>query len=70
MTRGSSPESLTGRMRRFFLDNRDEEMTYEMLSVKFECSVVEARTVVKTLREAGVVESLHVIRHPSKGVAS
>lgn len=63
-------ESLTGRMRRFFLDNRDEELTYELLAVKFECTVQEARTVIKTLREAGVVESLHVIRHPAKGRAS
>lgn len=63
-------DTLTGRMRRFFVDNPDEEMTFELLAVKFDAPVDAVRSVVRVLREAGVVESLHVIRHPSKGIAS
>lgn len=69
MTRGSSPESMTARIRRFFVENPDEEMTYELLAVKFDAPIYTVRDIVKHLREAGV-ESLHVIRHRSKGIAS
>lgn len=63
-------DTLTGRMRRFFLDNQDEEMTFELLAVKFDTPVDAVRATVRVLREEGTVESLHVIRHPSKGRAS
>jgi DNA-binding Lrp family transcriptional regulator len=64
------PDTLTGRIRRFFTDNQDEEMTYELLAEKFDAPIMTVRSIVKELRKEGVVESLHVIRHPSKGIAS
>lgn len=70
MTRGSSPESLTARIRRFFVENPDEEMTYELLAAKYDAPIYTVRDIVKHLREAGIVESLHVIRNRSKGIAS
>lgn len=63
-------DSRMGRMRLFFETNPDEELTYEQMTIKFDCTLAQARFTVKELVKAQLVESVHVIRNPAKGVAS
>lgn len=63
------PASVPEAVRRFFLANPDEELTFEQLALKFGCTVWTARHAVRELKEAGLIESVHVIRNRSKGIA-
>ncbi len=60
--RGFSSDSLENRIRQFFLNNPDEELSYMDMATKFDCSRDSARNAVAELRKAGMLESLHVVR--------
>lgn len=62
--------SLMASLRRFFADNPDEELSYRDIAAKFDTTVEYARDAVKLLKDRGELESIHVIRLPSKGRAS
>ena len=57
------------RIERFFLSNPDEELTYVQIAAKFDCTVCAARWAVKELIKRKDIESVHVIRSRSKGIA-
>jgi hypothetical protein len=62
-------DSLRGRVAKFFLDNPDEELTYDLGCIKFSCSRSSLEHVVFVLREERIIETVHVIRNRSKGIA-
>lgn len=64
------PASLAARIRQFFVDNPDEEMTYELLTAKFSVHHQSVRDAVRALRDEGLLETLHVVRRVEKGRAS
>ena len=70
MSRGRWGDSLTQRVRQFFAENPDEELTYEDMAAKFDVPVNYCREVVRALKTKGEIESVHVIRNPRKGRAS
>jgi hypothetical protein len=61
--------SLKLRVKRFYADNPEEELTYPALMAKFSCSKWAARWIVRTLVEEGECESVHVIRLRVQGIA-
>ena len=56
-------------MRRFYLDNPAEELTYALIQAKYGCSYRVALYVVETLAEEGLIERVHVIRLRARGIA-
>lgn len=62
-------KSLCCKIAGFFDENPDEELTFQGLSDKFNAPVKTVRNVVAELVQSGKVESVHVIRLPSKGIA-
>ena len=63
--RGFTSDSLENRIRQFFLNNPDEELSYIDMAVKFGCSRDSARNAVAELRKGGLLESLHIVRVPA-----
>lgn len=61
---------LPARVRKFFEDNPDEELSYKAIMAKFGCTMWTARKCVYELAEAGYLESVHVIRRRVKGIAT
>jgi hypothetical protein len=62
--------SLKLRVRRFFADHPDEELTAADFRSKFNCSEATRRWIMVALGgEGGELESVHVIRLRSKGIA-
>jgi hypothetical protein len=57
------------RVRCFFRDNPQEELTHSLLRSKFGCTVATSKWLVSTLVEEGLVESVHVIRLRTMGIA-
>lgn len=70
MSHGRWPDSVRQRVRQFFVDNPDEELTYEEMAAKFDTTINHCRELVKALKDEGLIESVHVIRNRSKGTAS
>lgn len=60
---------LKSRLTTFFADNPDEELTYAILVQKFDIGMEHARAVVQSLCVDGTLESVHVIRARTKGIA-
>lgn len=60
---------LKHRVKCYFRDNPQEELTHPVLRVKFGCTVATAKWLVATLVEEGLIESVHVIRLRSMGIA-
>ena len=60
---------LKARVKRFFLDNPREELTHALLREKFACSKWTAVWLLRELVEEGVLESVHVIRLRTEGIA-
>ena len=60
--RGFTSDSLENRIRQFFVNNPSEELTYQDMALKFDCTPNSARNAVGELRKAGMLESLHVVR--------
>lgn len=54
------------RIAEFFAANPGEELTYSDIVLKFDTCYRTAYNAVQRLKEAGVVEPMHVIRAPSK----
>lgn len=62
--------SLKLRVRRFFTDHPDEELTAAQFRDKFNCSEATRRWIMVALGgEGGEIESVHVIRLRVKGIA-
>lgn len=62
--------SLKLRVRRFFADHPDEELTAADFRSKFNCSEATRRWIMVALGgEGGEIESVHVIRLRAKGIA-
>lgn len=58
------------RVRRFFAENPDEEMTAAQFRAKFNCTEATRRWIMVSLGgESGEIESVHVIRLRAKGIA-
>ena len=66
---GIQETSVVGRLRRFFLDNPDEELRIVDIQSKLDCSQDSARFAIATLRKMKMLESVHVVRMRSKGIA-
>jgi Fic family protein len=60
---------LVKRVRQFFENAPEEELTYEFIVIQFGCTLGTARKVVYSLVETGFLESVHVIRRREKGIA-
>lgn len=60
-------DSVTGRLAAFFVRNPDEELTYDLITQKFDCHEKTARDAVKKLIKRGALENLYVIRTRAKG---
>lgn len=60
---------LKARVKRFYAERPDEELTHASLRAKFGLSKWTAVWVLRELVEEGVLESVHVIRLRSKGIA-
>lgn len=54
--------SIADRISAFYRANPHEELTYTDLVIKFGCSLKRARKCVYQLQEAGLIESVHVVR--------
>lgn len=62
-------ELYSGRIRKFFADNPDEELTYDDFKVKFELTDLAARTVVGRLaHQEGFLERVDVVRRRDRGM--
>lgn len=61
--------SLKFRVKCFFRDNPDEELTPAAFRAKFGCTEATRRWLIVTLGEEGLLESVHVIRLRVKGIA-
>lgn len=57
------------RVRCYFDDNPDEELTHAQLREKFSMSKWTAVWVLRELVEEGYMESVHIIRLRSQGIA-
>lgn len=62
-------EGLESRLRRFFTENPDEELTFALITVKFDVSIMHAREVVARMVAAEELESVHLVRARAKGIA-
>lgn len=60
---------LKERVRRFYADNPDEELTWPELREKFGCSRHTARWVVRALIEDGFLESERLVRRRALAIA-
>ena len=60
---------LKDRVKRFYADNPREELTHASLRAKFGLSKWTAVWVLRELVEEGVLESVHVIRLRTEGIA-
>jgi len=63
-------KGLPKRLIDYFADNPDEELTLDMVIIKFDARPDGAQKAILRLVEAGVLESVRVIRLPAKGRAS
>lgn len=63
------PGSVAFRLHEFFERNPEEELSYTDITAKFSCSDATAADAVSKLRQARVLESVHVIRLRAKGIA-
>jgi DNA-binding IclR family transcriptional regulator len=63
------PDSFRSRLLDYFARNPDEELSYAGVVAKFGISEKSARNIVPSLARQGLLESVHVIRLRSKGVA-
>lgn len=61
--------SLKLRVKAFYRDNPGEELTHQQFRDKFSCSKWTAVWIIRTLIEEGLLESPHVIRLRSEGIA-
>lgn len=66
LIRGAFPDKLL----EFFVNNPDEELTYDDIAAKFDVNRHQAMNAVNRLHQAGKLESVHVVRLPQKGRAS
>ena len=69
LRRYDKPQKLSDVIGEYFEANADEEMTYADISQKFGCTIEAARQAVYAAMDSGVIESVHVIRNRSKGIA-
>jgi len=58
---------LKARVKRFYFDNPDEELTHALLRAKFGITKWTAVWLLRELVEEGILESVHVIRLRMKG---
>ena len=68
-TNETTPDNMTERVRRFFVENADEELTYSLMMKKFDLNSNQVHSIVNKLRAKGLLESVHVIRLRTKGIA-
>ncbi len=66
MSRHPNPDSLATRLRQFFIDNPDEELTYADIAIKFDVPQHSVATTIGRLRKQGRVETacFYVVRRP------
>jgi hypothetical protein len=62
-------DGVKARMAAFFRRNPDEELTFEQAILKFEANNNTMRQGVQELVREGLLESVHVVRLRSRGVA-
>ena len=63
------PPSIYAKVKRYFDDNPEEELTYQILMDKFNITRRVAFKVVYQLADDGLLEHVHVIRLRAKGIA-
>lgn len=57
----TKPNSLMGRIERFFDDNPNEILTYDDMEIKFGCTRQQAQGAVAHLRNRGAVATAQVV---------
>lgn len=62
MSRPLDPTSYVGRIRQFFQDNPDEELTHKDIAVKLDLPLSKVYTLVRVLDRDGICETVRVIR--------
>jgi hypothetical protein len=62
-------DGVKARMARFFRTNPEEELTFEQAILKFSANNYTLRQGVQELVKEGLLESVHVVRLKSRGVA-
>jgi len=60
-------QTLTGRLRAFFQESPDEELTPEQAAVKFDVPLKKIQGAISGLMKAGELEKVYVIRAKQKG---
>lgn len=53
------------RLRMFFRANADEYLTADDIALKLDCTRPQAMRAIETLREEGLIETLHIVRRAS-----
>lgn len=67
MSHGPWMESTRRKVREFFVNNPDEELTYALLMDKFDLTRSYAAEIVKILKDEGLIECVFVIRNRNHG---
>lgn len=62
VVRPRNPNSNLNRMRSFFTDNPEEEVTHQDIALKLGLTVKQTYSLVQKLKEEGLCESYCVIR--------
>ena len=57
-----NPCSANQRVRRYFRDNPDDELTYAEMMEKFSLNRCRVYELVKLMREEELVEAVHIVR--------
>jgi hypothetical protein len=63
-------KGLPKRLTDYFAENPDEELTIEIAILKFDAKPTAVATAISRLCEAGILESVRVIRLPARGRAA
>ena len=66
--KGMRPGSVVARMKRYFEENPEEELSYPDVCAKFSCSYKAAADAVRQLRYSKLLECVTVIRTRKKGM--
>ena len=59
---GYQQESKTNQVRKYVTEHTEFEMTFTQLQRQFDISKASSHDIVRTLKEEGLIESVHVVR--------
>lgn len=65
----TTSRSVIARIRMFYRDRPDEELSIPQIAVKFGCKIKTVHKALQELKAEGEIESVHVVRRRSNGIA-